>query len=699
MGKIYKNIAKASAGFQLNVKKPLDDRLVVQNKADLDALVNANIAYIGMQVYVVDDQKAYRLIGTPGDENNAEWKLDTAEADASDENISQLITEVQNLKTSTIISCWPKSLQLPRFPLGTFLFVHNDLGSATTVGTAINVFPVYSTATDYNLEFSNVQLADVYNALPGNWVIRTVVAGGFFVQNSKVNTGKIPDTVFIKDLRTPNAVIEVQLFSPVTGKALTYYWEYSVKDGYILQNIPTDQLTFLTHKHISGIGWCPVIMQDNDATDIRDIAILNPETGKFTPLKSIGPVPSADPDFEKDNVDIEEPPSNQDTPINLNGVADCIAVLNLQGVELKNKNGQQCRLYGTDISSNTFVYGNTLQYLYLPETYNNLVINTSACRRTTGLLEVYIPTNTTKIEQYAFAASTSLKLLRNFENSFVRAICYNAFIENDIDKLYLPTKPDLITLYDASIANWYNTSQEKGRHIKTIFVGPTTVLQLATPIGENNNGNSDSSRTELKFGAYGCFYNFTGSNLTAYRNLHTLELVYSTDRLATRDLVCAEQSYLHPFFHTTERFHRGPQLDHSAYYYDYIVAQLEWFLVKYQLNARLTQDGTEIKIPPNSTASAAFPTEFKDLGQGEWNAQIYVDLKTKIEQLSQEFCTKYAEVSGLTEEDQTNINSDLFVCIDKNIINFDIIDFQDSSRPVYAFGTAEKPTIIYNYPS
>jgi hypothetical protein len=368
MSKIYNNKIVTTAGFKYNSALPLDDRLVVQNKADLDALVDANIAYIGMQVYVVDDQKAYRLIGTPGDENNAEWKLDTAEADASDENISQLIAEVQNLKTSTIISCWPKSLQLPRFPLGTFLFVHNDLGSATTVGTTINVFPVYSTATDFNLEFSNVQLADVYNALPGNWIIRTVVNGGFFVQNSKVNTGKLPDTVFIKDMNTPNAVIEVPIFDNETGKALTYYWEYSIKKGqYILQDILTSQLTFLTHKHIAGIGWCPVIMQDNDAIDIRDIVILNPETGKFTPLKSIGPAPSDDPDFDGDDVDIEAPTSSS---LNLNGVADCIAVLNLQGVELKNKNGQQCRLYGSAQSSNTFVYGNTLQYLYLPETKN-----------------------------------------------------------------------------------------------------------------------------------------------------------------------------------------------------------------------------------------------------------------------------------------------------------------------------------------
>lgn len=57
MGKIYDNLITTTAGFKYPAYQPLDDREVVQSYSDLDGL----FSYEGMEVYVVDDQKAYRL--------------------------------------------------------------------------------------------------------------------------------------------------------------------------------------------------------------------------------------------------------------------------------------------------------------------------------------------------------------------------------------------------------------------------------------------------------------------------------------------------------------------------------------------------------------------------------------------------------------------------------------------------------------
>lgn len=63
MGKIYNNLISTTAGFNYPAQQPLDDREVVQNYSDLEELVNSNIAYEGMEVYVLDDKKSYKLIG------------------------------------------------------------------------------------------------------------------------------------------------------------------------------------------------------------------------------------------------------------------------------------------------------------------------------------------------------------------------------------------------------------------------------------------------------------------------------------------------------------------------------------------------------------------------------------------------------------------------------------------------------------
>ena len=63
MGKIYNNNITTHAGFNYPAQQPLDDRDVVQSYADLADLVNSHLTYEGMEVYVLDDQKSYKLIG------------------------------------------------------------------------------------------------------------------------------------------------------------------------------------------------------------------------------------------------------------------------------------------------------------------------------------------------------------------------------------------------------------------------------------------------------------------------------------------------------------------------------------------------------------------------------------------------------------------------------------------------------------
>lgn len=67
MGKIYNNLISTTAGFNYASEQPLDDRTVVKRYSDLAELVNSNVSYEGIEVYVVDDKKSYKLI-------NSEWK-------------------------------------------------------------------------------------------------------------------------------------------------------------------------------------------------------------------------------------------------------------------------------------------------------------------------------------------------------------------------------------------------------------------------------------------------------------------------------------------------------------------------------------------------------------------------------------------------------------------------------------------------
>ena len=68
MGKVYNNNIKTDAGFNYHSPQPLDDRAVVAEYSDLNSLIVAkNMAYEGMEVYVIEKSKSYKLI-------NGVWK-------------------------------------------------------------------------------------------------------------------------------------------------------------------------------------------------------------------------------------------------------------------------------------------------------------------------------------------------------------------------------------------------------------------------------------------------------------------------------------------------------------------------------------------------------------------------------------------------------------------------------------------------
>ena len=740
MGKVYNNLIQTTAGFNYVGPQPLDDRMVVQDFTDLAELVNGNIAYVGMQVYVLSEQKAYRLSGNTDNVADATWQVDVAENTASEESITNLITEVANLKASTIITSWPKSLQIPVFALGTFIFVHNDLGTVTPIGNTIKVFPVHSNATTNTFEFSNAQLDTSILELAGNWIIRASISGGFFVQNSKFNTGELPTEVSIIDINVADgtATRTVPLKDAETGNALSYYWEYDAVDKYYkLNQVFSKNLTFLVHEYVKNT-WVPVLMKDAHRVDIRDIGIMrdSPTLGEiFVPLKSFGGSKQTSTDFESDADDVEMGDWPTVAPLNLNGVADCMPVLNLQGVSLVNADWAPCRLYGDH--ARTLVYGEMLQYLYVPETYNNLIINLRACSGAVGLREFYIPNNTTAISGYAFAGANKLSLVRNLENSTVRDIYCEAFTANQLDRLHLPYKPSVITLHDACFLNYHNNNQSKGLHIKTLFVSGSNVLHMETPIGMLDQGaNTKREKLLSEYGQKGCFRNFSGNDVNptdAWRNRYTLELVYSKNLSETIDLICHENSYMRPFFNTKIRpaykqdFVAGK--DRSVYYLYYAAAQLDWFLIKQYLTRYKDGDKTKLNLPE----------DYKNFGQGDYNTPAHQEFIAEFNKTCELVYSYYKDDTtnnaatyregladhlakaleqGLVTTDETVqdlyikelIKEDLYYCVYwastavnnlNTLVKNDITDFElvDYSSTYPALGTATKPTIIYNYPS
>ena len=80
MGKKYNNRITTTAGFNFGSPGPLDDRAVVESYTDLASLNT----YEGMEVYVIENKKSYKLIDT-------EWVAVATEASMS-ESFSSLFS-------------------------------------------------------------------------------------------------------------------------------------------------------------------------------------------------------------------------------------------------------------------------------------------------------------------------------------------------------------------------------------------------------------------------------------------------------------------------------------------------------------------------------------------------------------------------------------------------------------------------------
>lgn len=106
MGKKYNNLISTTAGFNYAAQQPLDDREVVETYSDLTGLVSSNVAYEGMEVYVVEKQKAYKLI-------NTEWKAIATEAYIDTVIPSWVKADTKPTYTAEEVGALPQTTKIP----------------------------------------------------------------------------------------------------------------------------------------------------------------------------------------------------------------------------------------------------------------------------------------------------------------------------------------------------------------------------------------------------------------------------------------------------------------------------------------------------------------------------------------------------------------------------------------------------------
>ena len=86
-GPMYGKGIVLTTGFDLGAKTPLDSRSIVNTIAERDAHVSGNRAYVGMKVYVLEEQKEYRYTGSG-------WK----ELDVIDLSVLATKDDITNIK-------------------------------------------------------------------------------------------------------------------------------------------------------------------------------------------------------------------------------------------------------------------------------------------------------------------------------------------------------------------------------------------------------------------------------------------------------------------------------------------------------------------------------------------------------------------------------------------------------------------------
>ena len=92
MGYLYKGDAILKGSLSVSTNKPLDERSVVQNSAEL-LTINSNYAYNGMPIVSIDEAAIYILLDKNNITDSASWKkIGNVTIDGSEIDLSSFIT-------------------------------------------------------------------------------------------------------------------------------------------------------------------------------------------------------------------------------------------------------------------------------------------------------------------------------------------------------------------------------------------------------------------------------------------------------------------------------------------------------------------------------------------------------------------------------------------------------------------------------
>lgn len=92
MGYLYKGDAILKGSLSVSTNKPLDERSVVQNSAEL-LTINSNYAYNGMPIVSIDEAAIYILLDENNITDSASWKkIGNVTIDGSEIDLSSFVT-------------------------------------------------------------------------------------------------------------------------------------------------------------------------------------------------------------------------------------------------------------------------------------------------------------------------------------------------------------------------------------------------------------------------------------------------------------------------------------------------------------------------------------------------------------------------------------------------------------------------------
>ena len=103
MGYLYKGDAVLKGNLSVSTNKPLDERSVVQNSAEL-LTINSNYAYNGMPIVSIDEAAIYILLDKNNISDLSSWKkIGNVVIDGNEIDLSSFITnsELENKLTIT----------------------------------------------------------------------------------------------------------------------------------------------------------------------------------------------------------------------------------------------------------------------------------------------------------------------------------------------------------------------------------------------------------------------------------------------------------------------------------------------------------------------------------------------------------------------------------------------------------------------